>query len=269
MRLTIGRGASMSDSRMQRAVLELMEWAYGKAIDGLPALASADKLAEDYLKQDGTLQENVNSLIRWQNAKAGTSGFITGLGGWVTLPVAVPANVSVVLLLQIRMIAAIAIMGGHDVNDDRVKTLVYLCLVGNAGKQILKRMGIDLTTRLACSAIQSIPGKALTAINQAVGFRLVTKFGEKGMINMGKAVPLVGGVVGATFEVVSTNAIGKVAREIFCEEGESVREGVAGAAFSVTGSSSPSRRQRQRLSPQRGFPQHSLGRNSRDSGKRH
>ena len=40
---------------------------------------------------------------------------------------------------------------------------------------------------------------------------------------MGRAIPLLGGVVGATFEVVSTpNAIGNVAREVFCaEEAES------------------------------------------------
>ena len=99
---------------------------------------------------------------------------------------------------------------------------MYVCLAGNAAKEILSKMGIDLTTRLARSAIQSISSKTLTAINQAVGFRLVTKFGQKGVLNMGRAIPLLGGVVGATFEVVSTNAIGNVAREVFCaEEAES------------------------------------------------
>jgi hypothetical protein len=33
------------------------------------------------LNGDGELVDKVNALIRWQNTKAGTSGFITGLGG--------------------------------------------------------------------------------------------------------------------------------------------------------------------------------------------
>ena len=209
----------MSHSWTEKTILKALDWSYEKAIDGFSGFDSASGLAEDYLGQDGTLVEQVNALIRWQNTKAATTGFLTGLGGLITLPVAVPANISVVLLVQIRMIAAVAIMGGYDVNDDRVKTLVYLCLAGNAGKEILSRTGIDLTTRLARSAIQSISGKTLIAINQSVGFRLVTKFGEKGVVNFGRAIPLLGGVVGATFEVVSTNAIGNVARDVFCGDG--------------------------------------------------
>ena len=46
------------------------------------------------------------------------------------------------------------------------------------------------------AAIKKIPGKALVAINQRIGYRLITKFGEKGIINLGKAIPLIGGVVG-------------------------------------------------------------------------
>ena len=175
-------------------------------------------MAENYLKGEGTLPEKVNSLIRWQKTKAVVSGFVTGLPGMIALPVTVPANISVVLLVQVRMIAAIAIMGGHDVRDDRVRTLVYACLAGNAGKEILSKMGVDFANKIVLVAIKGIPGKTLTAINKAVGFRLVTKFGEKGVVNMGKAIPLLGAVVGATFEFVATNAIGNVARNLFCRE---------------------------------------------------
>lgn len=161
--------------------------------------------------------EQFNSLIRWQNTKAATSGFVTGLGGLITLPVAVPANVSSVLFVQVRMIAAIAIMGGHNVDDDRVKTLVYACLVGNGAKEILRQVGMEVGQKLTISAIKSITRETLVAINRAVGFRLLTKFGEKGVINLGKAVPLVGGVIGATFEAVSTNAVGNIVRDTFIE----------------------------------------------------
>ena len=128
-----------------------------------------------------------------------------------------PANITSVLFIQVRMIAAIAIMGGHDVNDDRVKTLVYACLAGNAAKEVLRQVGIQIGEKLTISAIKRITRETLVAINRAVGFRLLTKFGEKGAINLGKAVPVVGGVVGATFEAVSTNTVGNVAKNTFID----------------------------------------------------
>ena len=201
----------------QNAILRILDWAYEKALEGPPGIDSAWDLARDYQKQDASPSEQVNSLIRWQNTKAATSGFVTGLGGVITLPVAVPANVSAVLFVQVRMIAAIAIMGGHDVQDDRVKALVYACLAGNAAKEVLRKVGIEVGQKLTIRAIESITRETLVAINRAVGFRLLTKFGEKGAINLGKAVPIFGGVVGATFEAVSTNSVGNIARDTFIE----------------------------------------------------
>jgi len=131
------------------------------------------------------------------------------------LPVAIPANIASVMYVQIRMIAAIAYMGGYDIKDDRVKSLVYVCLLGNASKDILKELGINIGTKLAKSAIEKISGQVILKINQTVGFRLVTKFGTKGVINLGKAVPLVGGIIGGAMDLSSTNIMGNVARDTF------------------------------------------------------
>lgn len=196
-------------------MMAALDWAYDMAIDGVPGLATSEELAYSYMKKNNKKYEQVNSLIRWQNTKAGTSGFLTGLGGIIVLPFSLPANITSVLFIQIRMIAAIAIIGGYDVRDDQVKTLIYLCLAGNSAKDIVKGTGIVIGTKLSESAIKSISGKTLTLINQKVGFRLVTKFGTKGAINMGKAIPLVGGLVGGTFDSVTTNTIGNIARNTF------------------------------------------------------
>ena len=63
--------------------------------------------------------------------------------------------------------------------------------------------------------IKKISFEIIKKINQAVGFRLLTKFGQKGVINLGKTIPVVGGVVGGTVDSLSTNIIGKVAKETF------------------------------------------------------
>ena len=121
------------------------------------------------------------------------------------------------MFVQIRMIAAIAHLGGQDLRNDKVRTLCYVCMSGRASAEILKEVGIKLGAKLTEQAIKQISGKAITSINQAVGFRLITKFGQKGLINFGKTVPLIGGVVGGTFDATSTHVIGTIARTIFIE----------------------------------------------------
>lgn len=152
----------------QEAISQALDWAYDKAVNGVAGLDSAEELAASYMKS-GTPLEQANSLIRFQNVKAGASGFVAGLGGIITLPVTLPANITSVLYVQIRMIAAIAHLSGHDLRDDRVKTLVYSCLVANSAKEVLKNLGVTLGNKLAMSAVQSISGKTLIEINKKVG----------------------------------------------------------------------------------------------------
>ena len=208
----------------QGTIMKVIDWAYDRSVNGVPELnlESAPEMAKEYLDGDGSLYEKVNLLIRWQILKAGTSGFLTGLGGIITLPVAIPANIVSVIYIQIRMIAAIAYMGGHDLKNDKVKTLVYTCLVGNAAKEIIADVGILVGTKMANQAIRNISGKTITAINQKVGFRLLTKFGQTGAINLGKMVPLVSGLIGGSIDSITTNAIGNIARDIFIEKNEIV-----------------------------------------------
>lgn len=196
-------------------LFQVMDWIYDKAIHGAPGLDSASEMANNYGSRGGTLLDQVNSLIRWQNTKAGTSGFLTGLGGLIMMPVTLPLNVTSVIYVQIRMIAAIAHMGGHDLKDDRVKTLVYVCLTGNAAADIFKEIGVKVGKKFAENAIKNISGKTMIAINQKVGFRLVTKFGERGVVNLGKAIPVLGGILSGAIDSTITNTVGNIARDTF------------------------------------------------------
>lgn len=201
----------------QGMIMKALDYSYDKAINGITGFDSAQEMADSYRGNGKTNIQNCNSLIRWQNTKATTSGFLTGLGGLLTMPVAIPANLASVMYVQIRMIAAIAHMGGHDLRDDRVKSLVYVCMAGNGAKDILKDIGIVVGQKVTQKMIANISGKTVTAINQKIGFRLLTKFGQKGAINMGKAVPLIGGLIGGTFDGVTTNLIGNTARRTFIQ----------------------------------------------------
>lgn len=201
--------------KQSKKIVEALDWVYEKSVNDSGMFYSAQELANDYLKGDGNIEEKVRSLINWQTSKSFTSGFVTNLGGIITLPVAIPTNMISVLYVQVRMIAAIAIMGGYDVKDDRVKTLVYICLTGSAVHDIIKDFGINLGSKLTKEAIKKISGEALKKINQKVGFKLLTKFGEKGILNLGKMIPFIGGGIGGSLDAFATKIIGKQARISF------------------------------------------------------
>lgn len=208
--------AGISENLESNKMLQVLDWAYEKSLNGLPGTLSAEELGEEYLNKNGRdAVKACNSLINWQVAKCTTSGFLTGLGGIIILPVTIPANISSVIYVQMRMIASIAYIGGYDITSDPVKSLVYMCLTGNAAAEIGKEIGIKIGTKLTETAIKKISFETIKKINQAVGFRLITKFGSKGVVNLGKAIPLIGGVIGGGVDLASTKTIGKISKKVF------------------------------------------------------
>lgn len=195
---------------------ELLESLYGQVVNGLPTSKPCEELASDYLCKYSDPEKAVKNFVRNQVAKCTTSGFLTSLGGLITLPVAIPANIASVLYVQLRMIATIAAIGGYSVKDDEVETLVYMCLAGTSMIDACKQTGIVIANKMTTSFVtKRIPGEVIKKINKAVGFRLLTKFGEKGVINIGKLIPIAGGIIGGSFDFVSTQAIAKRAYKTF------------------------------------------------------
>jgi len=198
-----------------RKLLQCLRWLYEGAINGIPGVDGLEDLAQSYGAQHRCTDDAIDRLINWQVAKAGAAGFVTGVGGMLTLPIAIPGNLAGVLYIQIRMIGAVAHLRGYDVRSDQVRTLVVACLAGSAALDILKGVGINIGTRVTRQMILRISGEVLKRINQAVGFRLVTKAGSRGVVNLVKGVPLVGGVVGGTFDAPATKVIGRTAKQVF------------------------------------------------------
>lgn len=197
-------------------LMNTLEKLYEKSIDGIPHISlSIEELANQYLSKNINVNEAAKSFINYQIAKCTTSGFLTGFGGIITLPVAIPANIGSVLYVQMRMIACLAHMGGYAMDDDQTQTLVYACLAGVSIDGLVKAAGIKIGTKLTTSLIKKIPGTALIKINQKVGFRMLTKFGTKGIINLGKMVPLAGAFVSGVFDFVETKIIAERAYNLF------------------------------------------------------
>ena len=207
----------MSEEYDENKALQLINWITDRAVNGIPPMCSAENLALEY-KIDTSYpddEERIESLINWETTKNFTSGFITGIGGLITLPVSIPTAFGASWVIQARMAAAIANIAGHDINSDRVRTFILVCLAGDGCKEICKEVGIKVGQGLTKSAFQKIPGKVLIEINKRVGFRLLTKAGEKGAVNLMRIVPLAGGFVGGAFDAGACRVVGKQAKRLF------------------------------------------------------
>ena len=197
-------------------MLEILNSLYIKSVNGIPKVSlPVDDLVEDYIKKNPNVEEAAKSLINNSTVKCGTSGFLTGFGGFATMIATLPANITSVMYIQLRMCCSIAKMAGYDIHSDQVQTLVYACLTGSAMSDILKQAGIKFGQKFGVAMVKKIPGKTITAINHKVGFRFVTKFGETGIVNLGKVVPVLGAFIGSGIDVASTRIIGYNAYKVF------------------------------------------------------
>lgn len=192
----------------QNDVLKLLDSCYELCLDGIPKVSpSVEEMANDYIKKHKTKKAACKEMLQNQIIKCTTSGALTGLGGFITLPVAIPANVGSVLYVQMRMIACVAYMADYDLNSDQTQTFVYACLAGVAVNNVIKQAGIKIGVKVTTNLIKKIPGTVLTKVNQKVGFRLLTKFGTTGIVNLGKLIPGVGAIVGGGLDLFETKVI--------------------------------------------------------------
>ncbi len=202
----------------QEDIMKMLDACYEKALNGIPLVSeSVSEMAEDYLSKHPTTEAAIKAMLKNQVWKCTTSGFITGFGGVLTLPITIPANIGSVIYVQMRMIACVAYMTGYDLKSDQTQTFVYACLAGISLNEFLKKAGIVFGVKYAKGMLNKLPGKVLTKINQKVGFRFLTKFGTKGVINLWKLIPVVGAVVGGGFDYAETKIIAKRAYRWFYE----------------------------------------------------
>ncbi|MBW3086172.1 hypothetical protein KEM60_02383 [Austwickia sp. TVS 96-490-7B] len=184
-------------------------------IDGKGAFSSAEAVADEALRRRGTVPQAIDAVV-WEHTRlAAAGGFVTGLGGFVTLPVALPANVAGFYIVATRMAAAIAHLRGYDLQEGSVRSAVLLSLVGADAQDVLAKVGYVGTSRLASLATQQLPGPLMMAVNKAVGFRLLTQVGKKTFARLGRGVPVMGGLLGAGMDGVLVRQIAAQVRTEF------------------------------------------------------
>lgn len=208
------RLASSEDKR--NALQKIIDWAVTTNPDNIKNYV--EKLRQ---QNPGISKDNLAKKIMSRKAfKSGLVGAVTGVGGLITLPVSVPADLVASWKIQATMAVAIACAYGHDVNTTDIKTDVYLIMAGNSAKEALKRFGIEVTKTVTKKAIQKhITREVMKKIWKVIGQKIITKAGQKSLTSFIKMVPLVGAPVGFSFDWISAKIVGKFAIKYYSGRG--------------------------------------------------
>jgi hypothetical protein len=208
-------GVVMSESKSAA----LMNWILDQTLSSVPPFTPATTLAAAMQEKlpDATARQRAEKLILRESVKNFSAGFITGLGGPVTLPLAVPSSILSSWLLQARLVAAIAELGGHDLKDPRIRSLVLWALLGDAVKEVLKSAGVPLTNRLTAKFVVALPAGVFMAVQRKLGLVFLERSTRWGMNNLLKIVPVAGGAVAGTLDAVVLRRVGNTAVDWFIE----------------------------------------------------
>jgi hypothetical protein len=185
--------------------------ALDKAITGVGPLPSAASAADKQLaEQHGDVARAIHEVMENHVRYAGVQGFLTNIGGLVTMTVTVPANISGLALIQCRMVAGIAHVRGYDLADPRTRAAILACLLGEERiLKMVKNRSLPGTPMEIAAAPVHDP-KLDRLLGSEVATELVTRAaGKRLATTVGRRVPIVGGVVGASADAYVTWKIGR------------------------------------------------------------
>lgn len=196
---------------VRRFVLDKL---YPRALDGLPGLPPPAELAAEIRMGDGDFDDHFDRLVRRHVAVTAAAGFASGLGGWLTLPIVLPANIAGVALVQLHMVASVAALAGHDPNLPHVREQVLGCLIGvapqdperDADTETLDRVGLKFAEKGLKLVVSGVVRTARWGAKKVAG-----TVQERAL----RGIPLVGGIIGAVSDGYVTTQVARCARDTF------------------------------------------------------
>jgi len=191
----------------------IVQNALHRAIVGVGPLPGAAEAALEQLEeQHGNVNKAVREVIENHVAYASVGGFATNVGGLVTMAVTLPANVAGLALIQCRMVAGIAHLRGYDLDDPRVRDAILVTLLGadKVNRQVRQKKLPAPPMAIATAPVHDPDLDRIVAAE--VTSELLTRVaGKQFVTSMGRKVPIVGGVVGASVDGWETLKVGRYA----------------------------------------------------------
>jgi hypothetical protein len=190
--------------------------ALDRAIKGVGPLDSAAVAADKQLdEQKGNVDKAIHEVIENNVRLAGGQGFVTNVGGLVTMTFTIPANLAGLALIQCRMVAGILHLRGYDLEDPRVRTAILASLLGE--EQILakiKKKKLPGTPMALATAPVHDPQLSVVMANEVASELISRVAGKKLARTVVRRIPVLGGLVGMGADGFTTWQIGRyVGRE--------------------------------------------------------
>ena len=187
--------------------------ALNRAIDGIGPLTPAAKAADKQLaEQKGNVDRAIHEVIENNVRIAGAQGFATNVGGLVTMAVTIPANITGLAIIQCRMVAGIAHLRGHDLTDPRVRNAILALLLGEEQVGALVKKKKIPSTPMGLASAPAHDPTIDGVISAVVATDIITRVaGKRLATTVGRRIPVVGGVVGASADGYATWKIGRYA----------------------------------------------------------
>jgi hypothetical protein len=194
-----------------RVTAGFVQQALDRAIRGVGPLDGAAKAADkERDAQHGDVDKAIKQIIENHVRLAGAQGFLTNIGGLVTMPVAVPANIAGLALIQCRMVAAITHLRGYDLDDKRVRSGILASLLGEERMLAMIRKKKLPGTPMAVATAPVYDDHLSTVMANEVAGEMITRMaGKRIAFTVGRRVPVVGGIIGAGTDGFSTWQIGR------------------------------------------------------------
>lgn len=188
-----------------------------RAIDGFAGFPGAREVARRHLERRRDVDRAVRDVIDQHVRLAGVQGFVANLGGVVTMPVAIPANIAGIAVLHLRMTAAIAHLRGYDIADPRVRTAALMTLLGKDGAEPISReRDLPATPHAVAVGQGTVEPVTVEPVAARVAQELAARIGGKhATLMLAKRVPVLGGAVSAGVDAVSTWSVGRYANQEF------------------------------------------------------
>ena len=212
-------GASGSSSG---ALSRLVETFRDIGLEGKLTFSSASEVARRAQRGRARTapQRAVRRIVRSHRRGVTATGFLTGLGGVFTLPVLLPTNIVAFYVQATRMVGAIAVVRGYDLEDEEVRVRVLAALLGEESADLLKNLGLGPVAGAVSRQVESrLPGGTETAVAKALGSRIISRFGLRSVRLFGKAIPGLAGVLGALADRSQLKRITAAAHTTFPPQG--------------------------------------------------
>ena len=182
-------------------------------------------------------------MVVAESVKSFGVGFLTGVGGVLSLPIGLPAALMSSWILQARLSGTIAELNGFDTTSSINRTRILLSMVDypeilklvenkmeknseNEESYVLVNEGttvksekIDQQLYLKAGqeiSLSRLPVGGYAFIQNLIVRNMIGKVGSRaGVAGTGRDIPLIGGVIGGSVDTYTVNKVGENAIKIF------------------------------------------------------